>query len=85
MEIEFTLKFKWSIERENLLKNNANIQQIVIEFFKDKDRNFAYDRPDGYYQREKVKQNWGKPLLEKLKQTFPDLNLEYGSFRVFCP
>jgi hypothetical protein len=80
IKVEFVLTFKWNIERENLLKNNPNIQQIIFEFFKNKDKNFAYDRPGGYYQRDKVRQNWGDPLLENIKKAFPDLNFEYSSF-----
>jgi hypothetical protein len=83
LEIEFELKFKWSIENENLLKNNESIQKAVSDFFQDKDKNYALDRPGGYYQRDKVEQDWGMPLLENIRQIFPDLNLEYSSFRAW--
>jgi hypothetical protein len=83
IEVEFTLNFKWDLEKEKQLKNNPDLQILVADFFRDKDKDFVLDRPGGYYQKEKAEQNWGVPLLDNIRHLFSDQDLEYISFRAW--
>lgn len=83
IEVEFELKYKWSFEKELVMRDNLDLKSLVTTYFNNKNEQYAFDRPGGYYQREKIEKEWGEPLLEQIRKLFLDDNIEYESFRAW--
>jgi hypothetical protein len=79
LEVRMEIFYKWTLERENLLKNNPDLTKLVTNFFKDK------DKKDGLYgdrNYDEVMQDWGIPLLEQIKTLCSDKSMTLYSFFV---
>jgi hypothetical protein len=83
VEVEFTIEYVWSYDKEERYKNNTQLEEFINNFFRTKDVYFAYDRPGGYYQREKVEENWAKPILQQVRALFSDESIEYRGYDGF--
>jgi hypothetical protein len=77
INVKFSIRYTWSSEKEERYKDNLQLEEYIKDFFKTKNSNYAYDRRGGYYQNDKVKQDWGEPILQYIKELFSDENIEY--------
>jgi hypothetical protein len=86
-DIQFTLKYSWTPEKESQLRNSAELENIVKAFFStesyiDSIVRFGRYGLDYDYQKDKVMSDWANPLLEKIRLLFNDPTLEYSDFSV---
>jgi hypothetical protein len=77
VEVEFSIEYTWSYEKEELYKNNPQLEEYIRNFFRTRNVNDANDGR-GYYRREFVQENWGKPILQQMRIIFFNENIEYN-------
>jgi hypothetical protein len=87
-EIEFTLRYLWTPEKESQLKNYAELDNTVKAFFSTKNYDDYLGGDDylgsSYFNdaKDKVMSDWANPLLEEIRLLFNDPTLEYPKFNV---
>jgi hypothetical protein len=65
--VSFELNYKWTAEKEKLLRDDTFLQPLVMAFFSDK---------DGY----KYENQWEISLIEQIRQLYSDPSMDYGSW-----
>jgi hypothetical protein len=78
MYISFTMYYEQSPEKvEKYRRYNPELKELVINFFRTKDGDIAYNR-HGNYLKDKVIKNWRDPLFQQIRELFDDETIHYS-------